>query len=318
MGRRACAPLAACLAACLQLHGASASREPGAGGAGAAADSLVLVQGPRTVRQPQLDGPAVRAAAWAVDVDGCRVPPGDPRAYDGACAAGAFRREVEGACEVRMSEPESDEKEVYFLRHARPECCFDCGLEVLGRQQCEDLKTNNHLLTEGPRSVAQRVQVVFMSPTTRTMETALRIFGDLNVSMVIDGKLVEFSPHSPCVQCAETMLSKSQHPELVEQYRSFLASNEAEMNTTMDTTAPSRVQAFKQQLLERPEQRIVVVAHFGLLGQFRELGMNCMEMGETIMETELDASGRWYQLTESSCGGRRRRWMYGNLQKKVD
>jgi len=252
------------------------------------------------------------------DRDGCPAPKGYDQAHHQACSQAALQQVNICGSSALMRERDEPRprKKVYWLRHALPDCCEDCGLQLQGIQACDGLRVNSTMLRKGPRSVEHRAEVIYTSPATRTMETALRVFGDLNVSFVVDRNLVETCCYKPHPELVQAMLTRMGRLDLLFKYNALFLDAGMPVEAWVHG-AEVRLKRFTRQLLQRPEERIVVVTHHMLMNTLG-LGMNCMEMGETIMETELDASGRWYQLTESSCGGRRRRWMYGNLQKKVD
>jgi len=280
-------------------------------------DSSVLVQESLRLRsRAEADGDQT------FDLDGC---PAD-RAYvealkanvGGACGSsgtGLVRR-VDCALSVRRKTGEAKMKEIYFMRHAQPKCCADCGLDRNGIEQVEGLKAYNLLLREGPLSndSSKRAQIVYMSPMTRTMETAVRIFGDAGIPMVIDHRLVESSsftgvPTPWCKKCVMKMCLEQGRMDLYDEYER-LTLDEKEGYTLSAQDPNVRIAKFVHHLMHSPEDRIVVVSHHILLDNFR-LGMSCMNMGETILKFGLSEDG-WYAMSPLSCADRRRRWQYGN------
>lgn len=306
--------LTACGGSC---RGASVQVAPAAAG-----DSSALVQESLRVRrrtEADEDQP--------LDLDGCPADRDFVEALratihgscDGSTRSTGLVRRNDCAISVRRREEDEPMKEIYFMRHAQPKCIVDGGLDKTGIEQCKGLKANNTLLKEGAlsRDPNKRAQVVYMSPTTRTMETAIRIFGDANISMVIDHRLVEtfgYDAMSRCKECVTNMLKEQKRPDLLTQFEE----KEKDPKQSWEAAAeiPNvRIGRFVHHLMNSPEERIVVVSHHVLLDSF-QLGMTCMNMGETILKFGLTRSG-WYAMSPLSCADRRRRWLYGNFRQQV-
>mmetsp|Transcript_95946 Transcript_95946/g.298755 ORF Transcript_95946/g.298755 Transcript_95946/m.298755 type:complete len:312 (-) Transcript_95946:28-963(-) len=280
--------------------------------AGEAADGIALVQ---ASAQRHVQPPAVGLANGTLrDEDGC--PTSDPReVFYGFNSSGGEEGEGAGSCGFGADRrSQSGEREVYFLRHAQPVCCRDCGLDGSGAKQCSGLKAHNRLLVDGALSKEAPVEVVYASPATRALETALRIFGDSGAPFVIEPRLVEAHGYSQSRHNVEEVIRQQRHPELQEQFDRIFPPPESQWDH-LSGDPEGRVKSFTTGLLERPETRIAVVAHFHLLNTFPKLGMGCMEMGGVVVKASLASNGTWRLLSEGSCQGRRRRWSYGNYRR---
>jgi len=283
-------------------------------------DGVALVQALTQRHRKEVQVVANGTAAM-FDVDGCPVTDAK-QAYVGACGRPDAKKHVqalEGRCGDSMqNELREGEKMVYFMRHASPTCCADCGLADTGRGQCRGLKANNKLLLHGPLSASQPVEIVYTSPATRAMETGIRIFGDTGAPFVIDTRLVENQPFSHCRSCEQELLEQTiDHPELLEQWHALFPNRFLKTWSDWHKNPPGRVDNFTKHLLQRPERHIAVVAHFMLLGSFHELGMGCMSMGKTVVQGALQSDGKWRRVSEDSCQGRRRRWGdWGNYRRR--
>lgn len=286
--------------------------------AASAADEVMLIQA-ATLRHPEPPAHATKL----LDTDGC--PASDPHlAYNGNCTSGVVQAVRERLC----TPAKHDEKEVYFLRHAEPECCQDCGLNDNGIAQCEGLKANNKLLKDGPLSSSKRVQVVYTSPATRAMETAFRVFSDAGTEFRIDRLLAEAHPFSHNFSEGERVINTMNRTELLEPYRRLFGEDSEGHSEWMmgeepwkqwDLEPEKRAANFTRYLLKQKEKRIAVVTHFFMLGKWNptELGMKCMEMGQVVVKAAVSKTGAWRLISEASCQGRRRRWPWGNYNRQV-
>jgi len=267
--------------------------------------------------------------ATLFDADGC--PTTDPNLAfndNDHCATNAVS--AHRVCVGNLPDDVADgEKEVYFMRHAIPGCCMDCGLVGEGKAQCKGMKTHNRLLMDGALSENHSVEVVFSSPAARAIETAAEVFGGTNATFQISTLLVEKIPFTHCRGCGEDVVRRMESDSLRDSYYEIFG---AQPWTEVDEhrvqseqpwkdwhkDAGGRVEKFTELLRNRPEKRIAVVSHFHFLGSFgKELGMSCMEMGLLVVKGALDSKGHWRRISEASCQGRRRRWAYGNYRRQV-
>lgn len=257
----------------------------------------------------QLEPPAALSNETMLDASGCSVT--DPRQAFHGCPESSLRRDADHSCggDALLT----GEKAVYFMRHATPHCCPDCGLMDEGVEQCKGLKEHNNLLLN--LSKANTTLFVYSSPATRTMETALRIFGDTDAQFKIEPLLAETYPFVHDGRNGEKVINASKREELLEPYRAlFRDGTWAKWHESPE----DRVKAFTRAALFRPEKSIVVVSHFHFLANFpAQMAMGCMQMGESIILGTLTRGGKWRRVSDGSCEGRRRRWNYGNYRRLV-
>mmetsp|Transcript_18953 Transcript_18953/g.59590 ORF Transcript_18953/g.59590 Transcript_18953/m.59590 type:complete len:342 (+) Transcript_18953:26-1051(+) len=287
------------------------------GAARAAGDGSALVQESVRLRRRAEEAPE---GEGVLDLDGCPAEPSQVealRSHIGFAGRTGLSRSFGSGISARRKEGQEPMKEIYFMRHAEPKCCVDCGLGPSGREQCEGLKANNTMLRDGLLSSdpSKQVQVIFTSPATRALETAVRLFGEINAPMVIDYRLVEiygFNVASQCTSCVQRVLQETNRTDIWPQWR-LKKEDPVQSNLVSTQDSNVRIAKFKHMLMNRPEERIAVVSHHVLLDNFG-LGMTCMNMGETIIKVGLSSEG-WFALSPSSCASRRRRWPYGNFRR---
>jgi broad specificity phosphatase PhoE len=116
----------------------------------------------------------------------------------------------------------------------------------------------------------ENIEIIFVSPLTRTLQTANNIFKDSNIIMMANDDIIE---HPQSLDQCNNRLSKV---ELKVKYPNVDFSNIPEKSTYWKDSPnvepffdlKERSDHFKQMLKERPEKNICVVSHNTFLKEF--------------------------------------------------
>lgn len=115
----------------------------------------------------------------------------------------------------------------------------------------------------------KNIEIVFVSPLTRTIETALKIFKDTNIKIVAVEEIIEFSQGKEyCNLRKNKSVLKEKYPmidfSLIEETPKYWNADRRETLAELN----KRDSVFKNFLLNRTEKKITVVSHSTYLKQF--------------------------------------------------
>ena len=112
------------------------------------------------------------------------------------------------------------------------------------------------------------IEIIFVSPLTRTIQTATNIFKDANIKMIANDNIMEYPQ---AIEICNHRLSKT---ELSVRFPDVDFSNIPEESTYWKDSPETlfdlkeRSDHFKEVLRERPEQNICIVSHSTFLKEF--------------------------------------------------
>jgi len=114
----------------------------------------------------------------------------------------------------------------------------------------------------------EEMEIIFVSPLTRTIQTASNIFKDTKIKMIVDDYIMEYPQ---AIEVCNNRLSKT---ELSVRFPDVEFSNIPEESTYWKDSPETlfdlkeRSDDFKEMLRERPEKNICIVSHSTFLKEF--------------------------------------------------
>jgi broad specificity phosphatase PhoE len=153
---------------------------------------------------------------------------------------------------------------------------FDAPLTLLGHEQSRSLGKE--------WSDKNKVDLVIVSPLTRTLETAINIFGDTNIPIVSHEFLREYPVgRDTCNQRKTKDVLIKYFPRidfsgLDHNDDIFWKKDERDMETVEELDI--RIHCMKEYLLNRPETNIAIVGHSSFIGHFKDNYIPLMENGD--------------------------------------
>ena len=139
--------------------------------------------------------------------------------------------------------------------------------------------TDTHLIEKGHSESLElgeiwnkknEIETIFVSPLSRTLQTANNIFKDTNIKMIANDEIMEY-PQS--IEYCNKRLSKNELKKIYPQVNfnnipdeSTYWSDEPIVETLFELT--QRSNKFKEMLKKRPEKNICVVSHSTFLKEF--------------------------------------------------
>ena len=180
-------------------------------------------------------------------------------------------------------------KNLYLIRHGHSlhnELFNKIGVEAFRISECIDspLTNEGHLQSiELGNSWIKKseIELILISPLTRTLETAMNIFGDTNIPMISQEFLREYPiGEDTCNKRSSLNSLKYKYPKV-----------EFNLDCDIDTLWKSdyresideleqRLDKMIQYLQERKEKNIAIVGHSSFFGQFKDNHIPYKENGD--------------------------------------
>ena len=167
-------------------------------------------------------------------------------------------------------------KKIYCIRHGL--ALHNVLFKVIGNHAYSEKYIDTPLVDEGICQAERlglkwkeknNIQIVFVSPLTRTIETALNIFKDIKVKIVAVEEIIEFSQGKEyCNLRKNKSVLKEKYPmidfSLIEETPKYWNTERRETLEELNF----RDGIFKKILCERNEKKIAIVSHSTYLKQF--------------------------------------------------
>lgn len=180
-------------------------------------------------------------------------------------------------------------KYLYLIRHGHSlhnELFHKIGVEAFRIPQTIDapLTSEGHLQSAELGQSWHRkpeIDLVLVSPLTRTLETAMNIFGDTDIPMISHEFLREYPiGQDTCNKRSSLTSLKNKFPKIefhLESDHDTLWSQECRENID---ELEQRINTMVNYLQGRQEKNIAIVGHSSFLGQFKDNFIGYMENGD--------------------------------------
>ena len=171
------------------------------------------------------------------------------------------------------------EKTIYFIRHGyalHNKLFWDIGKRAYSEYR------DTPLLEEGYNQAKRlnsnwkelnNIQLVVVSPCTRTLHTAEFVFKNQNIPMIAKDFLIE---HPIGIETANKRKNITHLKKIFPDINfNFIKSNEPKWYNNKETIdqLENRIQQMKDWILKRPEKTIAIVSHSSFIGQFKDKKM---------------------------------------------
>ena len=180
-------------------------------------------------------------------------------------------------------------KNLYLIRHGHSlhnELFHKIGVEAFRLPDCIDspLTNEGHLqsIELGQSWTKKReIELVLVSPLTRTLETAMNIFGDTDIPMISEEFLREYPiGEDTCNKRSSLTLLKNKYPRV-----DFNLKTDQDTLWTQDyresiDELEQRLDEMVKYLQNRKEKNIAIVGHSSYFGQFKDNHIGYIENGD--------------------------------------
>ena len=180
-------------------------------------------------------------------------------------------------------------KNLYLIRHGHSlhnELFHKIGVEAFRMPDCIDspLTSEGHLQSIELGNTLQKkreIELVLVSPLTRTLDTAMNIFGDTDIPMVSEEFLREYPiGEDTCNKRSSLTLLKNKYPRVdfhLKTDRDTLWTSD--YRETIDELE-QRLDEMVKYLQNRSEKNIAIVGHSSYFGQFKDNHISYIENGD--------------------------------------
>lgn len=180
-------------------------------------------------------------------------------------------------------------KNLYLIRHGHSlhnELFHKIGVKAFRTPETIDspLTNEGHLQSiELGQSWTKKIEIelVLVSPLTRTLETAMNIFGDTDIPMISEEFLREYPiGEDTCNKRSSLTLLKNKYPRV-----DFNLKNDQDTLWTQDyresiDELEQRLDEMVKYLQNRKEKNIAIVGHSSYFGQFKDNHIGYIENGD--------------------------------------
>ena len=180
-------------------------------------------------------------------------------------------------------------KNLYLIRHGHSlhnELFHKIGVKAFRTPETIDspLTNEGHLqsIELGQSWTKKReIELVLVSPLTRTLETAMNIFGDTDIPMISDEFLREYPiGEDTCNKRSSLTLLKNKYPRV-----DFNLKTDQDTLWTKDyretiVELEQRLDEMVKYLQNRKEKNIAIVGHSSFFGQFKDNHIGYIENGD--------------------------------------
>jgi len=131
------------------------------------------------------------------------------------------------------------------------------------------------------------IELVLVSPLTRTLETAMNIFGETNIPIISKEFLREYPiGRDTCNKRSDISILKNKFPKInfdIDQNKDiYWKENEEFMENINDLNL--RINLMKKYIFNLKEKNIAIVGHSSHLGQFKDNFIPFIENGDTELK----------------------------------
>ena len=131
------------------------------------------------------------------------------------------------------------------------------------------------------------IELVLVSPLTRTLETAMNIFGETNIPIISKEFLREYPiGRDTCNKRSDISKLKIKFPKIyfdIEQEKDIYWKEQEEFMENIDDLN-SRINLMKKYIFNLKEKNIAIVGHSSHLGQFKDNYISLIENGDTELK----------------------------------
>jgi len=180
-------------------------------------------------------------------------------------------------------------KNLYLIRHGHSlhnELFYKIGVKAFRIPATIDAPLTNegHLQSIELGNTWQKkseIELVLVSPLTRTLETAMNIFGDTDIPMVSEEFIREYPiGEDTCNKRSSLTLLKNKYPRI---YFNLISDQDtlwtSEYRETIDELE-QRLDKMVKYLQNRKEKNIAIVGHSSYFGQFKDNHIGYKENGD--------------------------------------